>query len=133
MTSRTILFLSATALGATLVLPAFAANAPIGHGLTSCDGVCAAVLDPLDAAPLVRVSDDHDEDDDDDDHGRRHDDDDDDCEGDEHGWRLFSRGDDDDDDCETPRGQNAPNSMNSGTPPANGLFGNGAAPKAVTN
>lgn len=132
MTSRTLLFLSATALGATLVLPAFAANAPLGRGLTPCDGVCAAVLDPLGAAPIVRVSNDHDEDDDDD-HGRRHDDDDNDCEGDEHGWRLFSRGDADDDDCETPRGQNVPNLMNSGTPPANGLFGNGAAPKAVTN
>lgn len=61
-------------------------------------------------------SDDDDEDDDDDDD---HDEDDDDCE-------------DDDDDC---GGHGARNPAKSGTvaPPQNGLFGNGQAPKVITN
>ena len=64
--------------------------------------------------------------DDDDDEGEDDDDDDDDCEDDDE-----DEGDDDDDGC----GKGAKNPAKSGTvtPPKNGIFGDGKAPKVVTN
>jgi len=92
--------------------------------------VCTAVFDEADqTASPIRVSghdnDDDDDDDDDDDEGgwlRRGHDDDDDCDDEEDG---------DDDACKGAQGTPAP----AGTvaPPANGLFGDGAPPVAVTN
>lgn len=86
-------------------------------------------MDSRDLSPLIFVNDDDDEDDDDegeedDDDDRRkgarhEDDDDDDC--------------DDDDDEACAGGPRTPAPAGSTAPPANGLFGNGAPPKAVTN
>ena len=106
MKNRLSLLLASTALTVAIGLPALAAmQDPVGSaGLL--DSVRAAVLGDGDQPmPLVRVSGD----------------DDDDCE------------DDDDDDC---KGAGAPgNPAPAGTvaPPANGLFGNGKPPVAVTN
>ena len=124
MTSRLSLLFASTALTLALGLPALAAIQTTGNAHGQCSVVCAAVFgaDYL-SVPLIRVSGD---DDDDDDGGwvrRGHDDDDDDedCDDD----------DDDDDACTGALGNPAP----AGTvaPPANGLFGNGAPPVAVTN
>lgn len=123
MTSRLSLLFASTALAVALGLPALAAMQVQGNAQGACSGVCAAVFSADDqTVPLIRVSGD---DDDDDDGGwirRGHDDDDDeDCDDD----------DDDDDACIGALGNPAP----AGTvaPPANGLFGNGAPPVAVTN
>jgi hypothetical protein len=127
MTSRLSLLFASTALIVALGLPALAAMQTQGSAPDQCSGVCAAVLDADElSVPLIRVSGD---DDDDDDGGwvrRGHDDDEDDedCDDDD--------GDDGDDvDCTGALGNPAP----AGTvaPPANGLFGNGAPPVAVTN
>lgn len=115
MTSRLSLLFASTALTVALALPALAAMQFQGNAQGACSGVCAAVFSANDQiVPLIRVSGD---DDDDDDGGwvrRGHDDD-----------------DDDDDGCIGALGNPAP----AGTvaPPANGLFGNGAPPVAVTN
>ncbi|MFZ0098544.1 MAG: hypothetical protein WAK98_08675 [Gemmobacter sp.] len=66
--------------------------------------------------PLIFVNDDDDEDDDDDDEGEE--DDDDDC---------------DDDDGACAGSQLKPAPAGTAAPPANGLFGNDASPKAITN
>ena len=111
MTSRLSLLFASTALTVALGLPALAAMQVQGNAHDQCSGVCAAVLSADDQPlPLIRVSGDDDEDCDDDD-----DDDD----------------DDDHDGCIGALGNPAP----AGTvaPPANGLFGNGAPPVAVTN
>ena len=123
MTSRLSLLFASTALTVALGLPALAAMQVQGNAHDQCSGVCAAVLSADDQpVPLIRVSGD------DDDGGwvrRGHDDDDDDedCDDDDD--------DDDDDGCTGALGNPAP----AGTvaPPANGLFGNGAPPVAVTN
>ena len=122
MTSRLSLLLASTALTALIGLPVLAAT----HAPVQCGTVCVAPITGSDpAAPLIRVSDDDDEDDDEgDDEGDGWfltGDDDDDCGGDD---------DDDDDDC--GRGQGNPAPAGSTAPPANGLFGNGAPPVAVT-
>ena len=128
MTSRLSLLFASTALTVALGLPALAAMQAQGNAHDQCSGVCAAVLSADDQpVPLIRVSGD---DDDEDDGGwvrREHDDDDDeDCDDDDDG-----DDDDDDDGCIGALGNPAP----AGTvaPPANGLFGNGAPPVAVTN
>ena len=126
MTSRLSLLFASTALTVTLGLPALAAMQTQGSAPDQCSGVCAAMLSADDlSAPLIRVS----GDDDDDGWVRRgHDDDDDeDCEDDDDA----DDDDDDDDSCIGALGNPAP----AGTvaPPANGLFGNGAPPVAVTN
>lgn len=121
MTYRLSLLFASTALTAVLGLPVVAAMQTKDSAEGPCSGICAAVLDTNDQTMhLVRVS----GEDDDDDHGgwvRRghHDDDDEECD------------DDDDGGCTGARGNPAP----AGTiaPPANGLFGNGAPPVAVTN
>lgn len=122
MTSRLSLLFASTALTVVLGLPALAAMQAQVSAADPCSDVCAAEFGADDPSlPLIRVSG-HDDDDDDDGgwFGREHDDDDDeDCD------------EDDDDDCAGARGNAAP----AGTvaPPANGLFGNGAPPVAVTN
>ena len=123
MTSRLSLLFASTALTVALGLPALAAMQVQGKAHDQCSGVCAAVLSADDQpVPFIRVSGD---DDDDDDGGwvRRGHDDDEDCDDDDD--------DDDHDGCIGALGNPAP----AGTvaPPANGLFGNGAPPVAVTN
>lgn len=124
MTFRLSLLFASTALTVALGLPALAALQDQGNAQGACSGVCAAVVSADDQPmPLIRVSGD------DDDGGwvrRGHDDDEDDedCDDDDDD-------DDDDDGCIGALGNPAP----AGTvaPPANGLFGNGAPPVAVTN
>jgi len=117
MTSRLSLLLASTALSVALGLPALAAMQARGTAEGLCSGVRAAVFGADErSVPLVRVSG---HDDDDKKAGgwfrRKHDDDD----------------DDDDDDCAGAARNPAP----AGTvaPPANGLFGTGKPPVAVTN
>lgn len=124
MTSRLSLLLASTALSVALGLPALAAMQARGTADGLCSGVCAAAFGADErSAPLVRVSG---HDDDDKKAGgwfnRKHDDDDDDDE---------DCDDDDDDDCAGAARNPAP----AGTvaPPANGLFGTGKPPVAVTN
>lgn len=123
MMSRPFLLLASTALTLAIGLPALAAARAEGSAPGHCPTACARVLgDAERGGPLVRVSDDDDDDHDDGHRARRghHDDDDedDDCD------------DDDGDGCNSARVNPAP----AGTvaPPANGLFGNGAPPVAVT-
>ena len=107
MKNRLSLLLASTALTVAIGLPALAAmQDPVGSaGLL--DSVRAAVLGDGDQPmPLVRVS---------------GDDDDDDCE------------DDDDDDCKGAGARGNPAPAGTVAPPANGLFGNGKPPVAVTN
>ena len=115
--SLSLLFTS-TALSLALGLPALAVihAQPTPNGPCSRD-LCASPLGLGDgSAALIRVSGDADDDDDDD-----HDDvDDDDC-------------DDDDDDCKGKRHGTNPAPAGSVSPPANGLFGTGKPPVAVTN
>jgi hypothetical protein len=127
MTSRLSLLFASTALTVALGLPALAAMQTQGSAQGQCSGVCAAVFGADDlSVPFIRVSGDDDDDDDDGGRVRRgHDDDDDeDCDDDD-------QDDDDDEACIGALGNPAP----AGTvaPPANGLFGNGAPPAAVTN
>ena len=113
MKNRLSLLLASTALTVAIGLPALAAmQDPVGSaGLL--DSVRAAVLGDGDQPmPLVRVSGDDNDDDDDDD--------DDDCE-------------DDDDDCKGAGARGNPAPAGTVAPPANGLFGNGKPPVAVTN
>ncbi len=126
MTSRLSLLFASTALTVALGLPALAAMQAQGSAQGQGSGVCAEVLSADNQpVPFIRVSGD---DDDDDDGGwvrRGHDDDDDeDCDEDDDD-------DDDDDACTGALGTPAP--AGSVAPPANGLFGNGAPPVAVTN
>ncbi|MFN4156558.1 MAG: hypothetical protein ACK4HF_18085 [Paracoccaceae bacterium] len=122
MTSRLSLLFASTALAVALGLPALAAMQTHSYAQGQCSDVCAAVFGANDLpVPLIRVSGD-----DDDDDGwlrRGHDDEDDeDCAEDD---------DDDDDGCTGSPGNPAP--AGSVAPPANGLFGTGAPPVAVTN
>lgn len=113
MTSRFSVLFTSTALTMALGLPALAAIQTQGNAQGRCSSVCAAVFGADDlSVPLVRVSG-EDEDDDED------------CDEEE------EEDEDDDDACPGALGTPAP----AGTvaPPANGLFGNGAAPVAVTN
>lgn len=138
MTSRLSLLFASTALTVALGLPALAATQTQGNTQGQCSGVCAAVFGAEDLSlPLIRVSGDDDDDkagwlrrgnDDDDDEDC---DDDDDDEDDDDEDDDDDEGDDDDDGCTGAKGNPAP----AGTvaPPANGLFGNGAPPVAVTN
>ena len=125
MTFRNSLLFASTALTVALGLPALAATQTQGNPPDQCSGVCAALSGANDlSAPLIRVSGDEN---DDEDGGRVRrgygDDDDGECGEDDEG--------DDDDDCAGAPGNPAP----AGTvaPPANGLFGTGAPPVAVTN
>ena len=129
MTSRLSLLVATTALTLVLGLPAVAAMQARGQAPGPCSGVCAAIVGPDDLpAPLIRASSDDDEQE-----GTRgwvrrgHDDDDDDDDED-------CDEDDEDDDCgPARRGPANPAPAGTVAPPANGLFGNGAPPRAVTN
>ncbi|MFN6925004.1 MAG: hypothetical protein ACK4P8_05080 [Tabrizicola sp.] len=128
MTSRLSLLVAWSALTLTLGLPAVAATQGRGAATVQCSSVCTAVFSSDDgSAQLIRVS----GDDDDDDEGgwfqrRQDDDEDDDCD---------EEDDEDEDDHDDSGGTGARgNPAPAGTvaPPANGLFGNGAPPVAVT-
>ncbi len=124
MTPRLPLLFASTALSVALGVPALAAMQTRGSASDPCSGVCAAVFGADGASvPLIRVSND---DDDDEDGARlrraRNDDDDDDC-----------GEDDDDDDCIGAGARGNPAPAGTVAPPANGLFGSGAPPVAVTN
>ena len=120
-------FLASTALSLSLGLPALAAMPTEGNAPAQCNGLCTAVFGAEDQSlPIIRVSGDDDDDDDEGGwFGRGGDDEDDEDEDDD------DCDDDDDDGCTGVRGNPAP----AGTvaPPANGLFGTGAPPVAVTN
>lgn len=108
-----------TALGALVTIPAIAANSQLG-----AESAPLAFFTDAKATlgeTLWLASGDHDDDDDDDDHGD-HDD------------------DDEDEDCDDEDGDEGSCAMGAtpapaGTvsPPANGLFGNGAAPQVQVN
>jgi len=120
MTSRLSLLCASTALTVALGLPALAALQTQGNVSARCSGVCAVVSGADDlSVPLIRVSGDGD---------------------DEEGGRVRREDDDnksddcnDDDDCVGPGGRGNPAPAGTVAPPANGLFGNGAPPVAVTN
>lgn len=120
MKMRLSLLAASTALIVGIGVPAWSSMRESGAASSLCGaGPCAAVFgDAGGKAPLIRASDDDDE-------KRRQmrhghdDDDDDDCEDDE----------DDDDRKDKHR---SPARAGSAAPPANGLFGNGAPPAAVT-
>ncbi|WP_136646374.1 hypothetical protein [Tabrizicola sp. YIM 78059] len=126
MTSRLSLLVASSALTLTLGLPALAASQGRGAATVQCSSVCTAVFSSDDGSTqVIRVS----GDDDDEDEG---------------GWGQLWQDDDEGDDCDEEddededddcggagaRGNPAP----AGTvaPPANGLFGSGAPPVAVT-
>ena len=123
MTNRLSLLLASTALAVAIGLPALAGMWPAGDGANPCGaGVCASVPDGAhQKMPLIRVSGDDNDEDDEGGWLRRGDDDD--CDDD----------DDDDDDCRAAGGRGNPAPAGTVAPPANGLFGNGAPPVAVTN
>ncbi len=109
MTSRFSVLFTSTALTMALGLPALAAIQTQGNAQGRCSSVCAAVFGADDlSAPLIRVSGEDDED----------------CDEEE---------DDEDDDDACPGVLGTPAPAGTVAPPANGLFGNGAAPVAVTN
>jgi hypothetical protein len=129
MKTRLSLLFASTTLAAALGLPALSAMASQGSVAGLCSGACAALLG-ADGRPLqpIRVSGDDDDEDDSGWFGRRHADDDDDDDEDED-----DDCDDDDDDCTGARGRANPAPAGTVAPPANGLFGTGAPPRAVTN
>lgn len=120
MKPRLAFLITTSALTLALGLPTLAA---IRAAEGCAPALCAAPADGT--VPLIQVDDDHkrgwfrlwrgghDDDDDEDD----------DCDD-----------DDDDDDCRSGRGgKGNPAPAGTAAPPANGLFGNGAPPRAVTN
>lgn len=127
MTKTMTLLLASTALTIALGATAWSATRIMDDEVLPT--AVQSQMDSRDLSPLIFVNDDDDEDDDDegeedDDDDRRkgarhEDDDDDDC--------------DDDDDEACAGGPRNPAPAGSTAPPANGLFGNGAPPKAVTN
>lgn len=113
------LLFASTALTMALALPAFAASPSEGSGSGLFSSARSATMPGDDDANpmLIRVSDDEDDD--------------------HRGWERRGH-DDDDDECEDGRcrgagGRGNPSPVGTVAPPANGLFGNGALPKAVTN
>ena len=100
------LLFASTALTMALSLPAFAAS-PFAGVADGSGRASSATMPGNDdgTLPLIRVSDDDDDDDDDCDDGR----------------------------CQGAGGRGNPAPAGTVAPPANGLFGNGAPPKAVTN
>lgn len=121
------LLVATTALTVAIGFPAFAAMRTSDDATTLCGaGVCVMELGDADLdLPVVRVDDDGDGDEDGGWFSR--DDDDEDCEDD-------GEDEDDDDDDETcPDAVGNPAPAGTVPPPANGLFGNGTPPMAVTN
>ncbi len=121
MKTRLSILFASTALTFALGHPALAAMQSSGNATGFCGSdVCIMRFGDGDQTiPLIRVSDDDDDDD--------------------GGW--FRWGHDDDDECDDDEGKDCGaasgkgNAAPAGTmaPPANGLFGNGAPPVAVTN
>lgn len=129
MKTRLSILFASTALTFALGLPALAAMQSSDNATDICgSGVCIMrVGEGGQTMPLIRVSGDDDDDDDDGGWFRwGHDDDDDECDEDD-GDKGESK------DCGAASGKG--NAAPAGTvaPPANGLFGNGAPPVAVTN
>lgn len=129
MKTRLSLLFASTTLAAALGLPALSAMASQGSVAGPCSGASAALFD-TDGRPLkpIRVSGDDDDEDDGGWFGRWRDDDDEDEDEDDD-----CDDDDDDDDCKGAGGRANPAPAGTVAPPANGLFGNGAPPQAVTN
>lgn len=127
MKSTLALLLAGSALVAALGLPSLAAIRGTSDASASCaDGKCAANDADRDIR-LILVNDDDDDDEHDDDRRFRRDRGEDDHDDDEDD-------DDDDDDDDRDTGARAnPSPAGTVAPPANGLFGNGAPPVAVTN
>lgn len=124
MKSTFIILLATTAIVGALGLPALAALRASNDvtGMCGSDACAAVFRDGDQSAPLFRVSGDDDDDNDGGRERRKHDDDDDDdCE------------EDDDDGCMGAGARGNPAPAGTVAPPANGLFGNGAPPVAVTN
>lgn len=122
MKSALALLLAGSALAAAFGIPSLAEMRGTSDAFTSS---FAGAGDADHDVRLIKVSDDHDDEDnneDDDDQRARHERDDEDH-GDE---------DDEDDDRKT-RARVSPAPAGTVAPPANGLFGNGAPPVAVTN
>jgi hypothetical protein len=118
------IFLASTALTVALVMPALAMMQSQGKA-GFCSGDTCAVMggESQEAMPISRVSDNDDKGDDGDRISSRRDDDD--CDEDDNG--------DDDDDCTGAGATGNPAPAGTVAPPANGLFGNGTPPVAVTN
>lgn len=153
MTSRLSLLFASTVLSAALGLPSLAAAPSQGTAQGRCAKVCAALFGADDLPlPLVRVSGDDDDDDDEDweDDDEEEEDDDEEGEDDDEEGEDDDEDDDEDADCDDDDGDDdgadddgakercsgaQANPAPAGTvaPPANGLFGTGAPPVAVTN
>ncbi len=128
MTSRLSLLFASTAVTVALGLPALAAMQTQGDPEGQCDGVCATLFGGDDlSASVIGVSG---GDDDDDDFG---------------GWVRRGRDGDDAEDCEVDDDYDHDDDRGAGAcalgdpapagivaPPANGLFGDGAPPVALT-
>lgn len=133
MTKTMTLLLASTAL--TIALGATARSATRIMDDEVLPTAVQSQMDSRDLSPLIFVNDDDDEDDDDE--GEEDDEEDEDDDDDRRKGARHE--DDDDDDCDDDDdeacagGPRNPAPAGSTAPPANGLFGNGAPPKAVTN
>lgn len=133
MTKTMTLLLASTALTIALGATAWSATRIMDDEVLPT--AVRSQMDSRDLSPLIFVNDDDDEDDDDE--GEEDDDDEEDDDGDRRTGARHE--DDDDDDCDDDDdeacagGPRNPAPAGSTAPPANGLFGNGAPPKAVTN
>lgn len=138
MTKTMTLLLASTALTIALGATAWSATAWSATRIMDDEVLPTAVqsqMDSRDLSPLIFVNDN----DDDDDEGEEDDDDEEDEDDDDDRRKGARHEDDDDDDCDDDDdeacagGPRNPAPAGSTAPPANGLFGNGAPPKAVTN
>jgi hypothetical protein len=134
------LLVASTALTVALGLPSLAALQSQDNVASICNSVMCAALpgDASQSLPLLRVSGDDDDDESDDGwfsrgHDDDDDDDDDDCEEDDQDSNNEGDDERDDYDCMGAGATGNPAPAGTVAPPANGLFGNGAPPVAVTN
>lgn len=133
MTKTMTLLLASTALSIALGATAWSATRIMDDEVLPT--AVQSQMDSRDLSPLIFVNDDDDEDDDDE--GEEDDEEDEDDDDDRRKGARHE--DDDDDDCDDDDdeacagGPRNPAPAGSTAPPANGLFGNGAPPKAVTN
>lgn len=133
MTKTMTLLLASTALSIALGATAWSATRIMDDEVLPT--AVQSQMDSRDLSPLIFVNDDDDEDDDDE--GEEDDEEDEDDDGDRRKGARHE--DDDEDDCDDDDdepcagGPRNPAPAGSTAPPANGLFGNGAPPKAVTN
>lgn len=133
MTKTMTLLLASTALTIALGATAWSATRIMDDEVLPT--AVQSQMDSRDLSPLIFVNDDDDEDDDVE--GEEDDEEDEDDDGDRRKGARHE--DDDDDDCDDDDdeacagGPRNPAPAGSTAPPANGLFGNGAPPRAVTN